>query len=284
MPTPLTSLAPRCAVAVLALLTALGLTGGASAVGAPVGVVAEPCSAVPLEPTAAHKASADVYAAWMHDWLAVDWGQRCRYRAENAALPPASAQRVVFLGDSITEGWKPAVPGAFDAQRIDRGISGQTTEQMIVRFRQDVLDLHPAVVHIMAGTNDVAGNRGPTTVAQIEANLATLVDMARAAHVRVVLASIPPAAGFGWSPEIHGVAATIRSLNAWLRDYAAREHLVYVDYYAALADAQGGLPSRYSADGVHPNPAGYARMQPLAEAAIARALPTPDSAGRRGTN
>ena len=245
---------------------------GAHAEPTAVGVVADPCTGVPLNPTAAHKATSDWYGAWMKEWLASDWGQRCRYQAENAALPKATAQRVVFLGDSITEGWKVALSNAFDAQHLDRGISGQTTEQMIVRFKADVLHNHPAVVHIMGGTNDVAGNRGPTTVKQIEDNLATMADTARAAHISVILASIPPAAGFGWSPEIHDVAATIRTVNAWLRDYARREHFVYVDYHSALSDEHGGLPLKYSEDGVHPNVAGYQVMQPLADAAIKAAM------------
>ena len=173
--------------------------------------------------------------------------------------------------DSITEGWKEQHAGFFGPQRIDRGISGQVSEQMIVRMRSDVVELKPAVVHIMAGTNDVAGNRGPTTLNQIEDNLATMAETAHAAGIRVVLASIPPAAGFGWSPELHDVAASIRTLNEWIKSYAAQHHHVYVDYHSALADDRGGLPLRYSEDGVHPNTAGYQVMQPLAEAAIAAA-------------
>jgi lysophospholipase L1-like esterase len=242
-----------------------------SATAAGIGVVADPCAGVPITPTAAHKATSDWYGSWMQEWLGADWGQRCRYHGENALLPKASARRVVFLGDSITEGWKEQVPSFFSADVLDRGIGGQTTEQMLVRVQADVLDLHPAVVHIMAGTNDVAGNRGPTTVAQIESNLQSLIDQSRHAHIRVVIGSIPPAARFSWSPVEH-VPDTIRTINAWLRNYADHNGLVYVDYYSALADAEGGLRHEYSEDGVHPNLDGYAVMQPLAQAAIDRAL------------
>jgi lysophospholipase L1-like esterase len=142
---------------------------------------------------------------------------------------------------------------------------------MIVRMRSDVLELGPAVVHIMAGTNDLAGNRGPTTIALIEGNLATLAELARAHGIRVVLASVPPAAGFPWQPGLRP-ADDIRAINAWLHDYARREHFGYVDYGTVLDDGQGGLKKEYSGDGVHPNAAGYAVMEPLFEAAVAKAL------------
>ena len=235
------------------------------------GVSAAPCEGVPIQPTAAHQASANVYESWMHDWLALDWGQQCRYQADNAALPAASPRRVVLFGDSITEGWKIQAPDFFNDQRLDRGISGQTTAQMLVRFRRDVLELHPALVHIMAGTNDIAGNTGPTSLPTIEGNLATLVELARAHHVAVVLASVPPAAQFGWRPAVRPASA-IAALNDWLRDYARREHLVYVDYYSALKDESGAFRPELSGDGVHPNAAGYALMRPLAERAIDAAL------------
>lgn len=160
----------------------------------------------------------------MHDWLAVDWGQVCRYQQENAALPPPSPARVVFLGDSITEAWKSEDPAFFDRDRLDRGIGGQTTAQMLVRFRADVLALRPAIVHIMAGTNDIAGNTGPTSLAIIQGNFMSMVEQARAHGIRVVLASIPPAARIGWRPEL-APAPSIRAMNAWLKHYAAREHL-----------------------------------------------------------
>ena len=236
-----------------------------------IGVSDHPCDGVPTQPTAAHKDSTDWYGNWMKEWLAADWGQRCRYQPENAQLPPTSTRRVVFLGDSITEAWKELVPGFFNSDKLDRGIGGQTTEQMLVRFRADVLDLHPAVLHLMAGTNDIAGNRGPTSIAQIEANLQSMVEQARAAHIHVVLATIPPAAAFGWSTVVQ-VPQTIATLNRWIEEYARRERLTYVDYHSVLADAKGALRAEYTEDGVHPNAAGYAAMAPLADLAIAAAL------------
>ena len=236
-----------------------------------IGIVANPCQGVPLEPTLAHKAAADPYEAWMREWLALDWSQQCRYRRENAALAPPSAARVVMLGDSITEGWKPLDPAFFAGDVLDRGISGQTSQQMLARFRADVIDLHPAVVHIMAGTNDIAGNTGPTSLAQIEGNVMSMVELARVHGIVVVLAAVPPAARFWWHRALEP-AGTIIELNCWLRGYAAREHLVYVDYHAALDDGHGGLAATYSDDGVHPNAAGYAVMSPLARAAIAESL------------
>jgi len=236
-----------------------------------IGISADPCQGVPLEPTPAHKAAADPYEAWMHEWLALDWSQQCRYRRENAALPPPSAKRAVLLGDSITEGWKPLDPAFFTGDVLDRGISGQTSAQMLARFRADVLDLHPAVVHIMVGTNDIAGNTGPTSFAQIEGNIMSMVELARAHGIAVVLAAVPPAARFWWQRTLEP-AETIIRLNRWLRGYAAREHLVYVDYHAALDDGHSGLAAAYSDDGVHPNAAGYAVMTPLAHVAIAESL------------
>jgi lysophospholipase L1-like esterase len=239
-----------------------------------VGVRADPCAGVPIAPTAAHRASGDPYQSWMHDWLGLDWGQKCRYARENAALPPASPRRVVFLGDSITESWASFEPDFFVNDVVDRGISGQTTPQMLVRLRADVLELHPAAVHIMAGTNDVAGNTGPTSLADIQGNIASMVEQARAHGIRVILASIPPAAAIPWRPQVQPMAA-IAAMNDWLRRYAAHEHLVYADYYSVLSDGRGGLKSELSPDGVHPNEAGYAVMRPLAAAAIRQALAQP---------
>jgi len=263
-------------IASLPLLALLALPAGAHAdeVPVPAGVTTDPCVGVPVQPTAAHKASGHEYEAWTHDWLAVDWAQRCRYRAENASLPKAGPRRLVLVGDSITQGWKEQVPGLFDGQLLDRGISGQVTEQMLLRLREDALALSPAAVQLMAGTNDLAGNRGPTTIATIEGNIASMAELAHAHGVRVLIASIPPANAFPWRPDIHP-AGDIATLNAWLRGYAAREHHTYVDYFAVLADDQGGMKAEYSSDGVHPNAAGYAAMQPVLEAALKRAYATP---------
>jgi lysophospholipase L1-like esterase len=236
-----------------------------------VGVLTDPCAGVPIAPSAAHQATADPYQSWMHAWLALDWGQKCRYQRENAALPPATPHRVVFLGDSITEGWASAEPDFFADDILDRGIGGQTTAQMLVRLRADVLELHPAVLHLMAGTNDVAGNTGPVALADIQGNIASMVEQARAHGARVILASIPPAAAIPWQSQVRP-AMPIAAMNEWLRRYAAREHLVYVDYYSVLSDGRGGFKPELSPDGVHPNAAGYAVMRPLAAAAIREAL------------
>jgi lysophospholipase L1-like esterase len=263
------------AIAVAALAASLTVVTGARADGqeavSAIGVVDQPCAGVPIAPTDAHRAAADWYRSWMHDWLALDWAQHCRYQAENAALPSAIRRRVVYLGDSITEGWKNADPTFFNDGVLDRGISGQTTAQMLLRLRSDVLELHPQVVHIMAGTNDVAGNTGATSLAQIEGNIASMAELARAHGIRVVLASIPPAARFPWQPALRP-AVHIQALNAWLKAYAQREGFVYADYYSALANAEGALPSSFSEDGVHPNAAGYAVMKPIAEQSVAAAL------------
>jgi lysophospholipase L1-like esterase len=267
-PPPRTSLV-RIAAALLPLLAVLQ-PARADDAAPPAGVTADPCAGVPVQPTAAHKAGGHVYEDWIRDWLAVDWAQRCRYRAENAALPKAGPHRLVLVGDSITEGWREQVPALFDAQLVDRGISGQVSEQMLVRFREDALALSPDVVQLMAGTNDLAGNRGPTTLATIEGNIASMAELARASGVRVLVASIPPAKAFPWRPDIHP-ADDIRTLNAWLKAYAARQHFTYVDYHAVLADAEGGMKPEYSGDGVHPNAAGYAAMQPVLEAALRKA-------------
>jgi lysophospholipase L1-like esterase len=204
-----------------------------------------------------------------------DWPQLARYRDENAALaaPRAGEARVVFFGDSITDGWGRTPGTTFFSGRpyVNRGISGQTTAQMLLRFRQDVIDLKPAAVVILAGTNDIAGNTGLSTPRMIEDNLRSMAELAQANGIRVVLASILPVSDYPWRPGLHP-AGQVRALNAWLRDYALGHGAVYLDYHAALANAQGGIDARLAADGVHPTPAGYAVMAPLAERAIADAL------------
>lgn len=194
-----------------------------------------------------------------------DWANLCRYRQANGAL--SSPTRVVFMGDSITENWVKADPRLFKQGVVGRGISGQTSPQMLLRFFQDVIDLHPQIVHIMAGTNDVAGNTGPTSEKDFQNNLRAMVELARAHHLRVVLASIPPANAFPWRPALRP-AQTIQHLNAWLQQYARDTHSRYIDYYAALNDGHGGLKPSLSNDGVHPNRDGYAVMKALAEEAI----------------
>lgn len=210
-----------------------------------------------------------------------DWAWLGRYQAANAALAPSAKHpRIVFMGDSITQGWFDMVPGFFVNERVDRGIGGQTTPQMLLRFRQDVIDLHPAVVQIMGGTNDIAGNTGPMTPQQTQDNIKSMVELAQAHGVRVILASIPPAAGFPWRPGLE-TAHKIIAMNAWLKAYAATVGATYADYWSALRQGNGMRPD-LTRDGVHPNGAGYAAMAPVAEAAIREALarPAPRMAAR----
>jgi lysophospholipase L1-like esterase len=195
-----------------------------------------------------------------------DWPNLCKYRGANAALttPP----KVVFIGDSITESWVNGDPQLFRDGVIGRGISGQTSPQILLRFIQDVVELRPRVVHIMAGTNDIAGNTGPTTEQDFKNNIIAMIDLARSHHIQVAVASILPASAFSWKPGLKP-AATIIELNSWLKSYALKSHIRYVDYYAVLTDAQGGFKANLSNDGVHPNRDGYAAMRKLALLGIA---------------
>jgi lysophospholipase L1-like esterase len=205
-----------------------------------------------------------------------DWPDLDRYHAEDAALPQPAAgeQRVVFMGDSITDGWgrRPGTGQFFPGKPyINRGISGQTTPQMLIRFQQDVVALHPAAVVILAGTNDIAGNTGPTTPQMIEDNFVSMADIATASGIKVILASITPAYAYPWKPDAQPVAE-IRELNAWLSKYCADHGYTYLDYYDALTDAKGAMQPGESFDGVHPTEKGYAVMTPLAEQSITKAL------------
>jgi lysophospholipase L1-like esterase len=203
-----------------------------------------------------------------------DWPNLAKYRDANARLgPPAPGeQRVVFYGNSITEGWAPHFPVMFPGMPyVGRGISGQTTPQLLVRFRQDVVALKPAAVVILAGTNDIAGNTGPSTLEMIEDNLASMTEIARANGIRVVLSSVLPVFDYPWKPGLEP-APKIIALNAWMMRYAASVGAVYLDYHSAMKDARDGLPPELAADGVHPTEAGYRVMAPLAARAIAEAL------------
>jgi cephalosporin-C deacetylase len=203
-----------------------------------------------------------------------DWAELKRYRDDDAKVgPPAKGEnRVVFMGDSITDGWIRRAPEFFQGKPyLDRGISGQTTPQMLVRFRQDVINLHPKVVVILAGTNDIAGNTGPATPEMIQDNLVSMVDLARANGIKVVISSITPSDDFWWNPGTKP-AHRIAEMNTWIKAYAAEHGLVYLDYYAAMVDDTGGMKREFTSDGVHPNPTGYALMGNLAEKAIAAAL------------
>ena len=208
--------------------------------------------------------------------LLTDFGDLARYQQANAELgaPAPGEKRVVFMGDSITDAWGHPVGVFFPGKPyINRGISGQTTPQMLVRFWPDVIALQPKVVVILAGTNDIAGNTGPTTPTSIEDNLMAMADLARANGIRVVMASILPAAAYPWMPGIDP-RAEISAINKWMRDYCEKKHYVYLDYYSAMVNSDQGTKKELTIDGVHPNAAGYAVMSPLAEAAIAEALKT----------
>ncbi|HEY3266947.1 MAG TPA: SGNH/GDSL hydrolase family protein [Armatimonadota bacterium] len=203
-----------------------------------------------------------------------DWPNLGRYRDENAQLPaPArDEKRVVFMGDSITDGWGRGTGEFFPGKPyVNRGIGGQTTPQMLIRFRPDVINLKPKAVVINAGTNDIAGNTGPTTLEAIEGNLASMAELAKANGIKVILASVTPVYDYPWRPGLDP-APKIKALNQWIQDYARAHGHVYLDYYSALMDDRGGFKSDLCKDGVHPNAAGYAVMGPLAEKAIKKAL------------
>lgn len=205
-----------------------------------------------------------------------DYGQLARYREADAKLGPPTAgeNRVVFFGDSITDIWK--LPDYFAGKPyVNRGIGGQTTPQMLVRFRQDVIDLQPKVVVILAGTNDIAGNTGPMRNEDIEANLASFAELARAHGIRVVYSSVLPVHNYTERSKdffAQRPMSRILELNTWLKDYCAKNKIVYLDYFSALVDDKGLLKKELADDGLHPNDAGYKIMAPLAEAAIGKAL------------
>ncbi len=262
----------------------------------PVGMVDEACPAMPPVPAVVAQwneallgpgpldraalssrlqqdAEAQAYQRAQQAWAARDWAKLCRYRADNRdLLATGRPVQAVFLGDSITDNWPRADPALFDAHGwVGRGISGQTSAQMLVRFQADVVALRPRWVHILAGTNDVAGNGGPTTVQDFRNNIMAMVQLARANGIAVVLGAIPPARRFSWRPEVDA-APRIAELNAWLKAYAQQQGLGFVDYHAALA-RDGDLPPAYGHDGVHPNRDGYAVMRRWLLQAAAAAEP-----------
>lgn len=208
-----------------------------------------------------------------------DFGELRRYRDANAALkaPAAGEKRVVFFGDSITDIW-PLAKSFPGKPYIGRGIGGQTTRQMLVRFRADVINLQPVAVVILAGTNDIAGNTGPMSLEEIEGNYTSLAELARANHIRVVMSSVLPI--HHYTPKSENFFAQrspekILALNRWMKNYCATNGCVYLDYFSPMVDGMGMLKKELAEDGLHPNADGYAIMAPLAEAAIQKALGTP---------
>lgn len=237
--------------------------------------------APPPPPTDCQETAAALNRLLQNDARQRDWPQLGRYRQDNEKLPaPAAGEsRVVFMGDSITDIWQQPRFGWFPGKPyVDRGISGQTTPQMLVRFRPDVIDLQPKVVVILAGTNDIAGNTGPMTDEDVERNLASMADLARAHGIKVVMASITPTSAY--HPPANGGAPQttqrpmlrIKAINAWMQKYAAQNGHVYLDYFTPMLDSTGVMKAELTGDDLHPNAAGYAIMAPLAEAAIQKAL------------
>jgi lysophospholipase L1-like esterase len=266
-------------VACLAAFVAGSLAGSVALAQSPSGA----SSGISTDPASAAKAAE--HAAWQKArdaQLKNDWPWLGYYKEADLKLgqPVAGENRVVFMGDSITALWNiEGAKGMFAGKPyFDRGISGQTTPQMVLRFRQDVIDLKPKVVVILGGTNDIAGNTGPMTLKQTEGNLASMAELAGANGIRVVLCSVLPVFDFPWSPGL-APAGKVLVLNAWIKEYAAKKGFVYVDFHSAMKDGRGGLPSTLSLDGVHPTAAGYAVMAPLVEAGIEQALKQATKAG-----
>ncbi len=203
-----------------------------------------------------------------------DWANLARFRDDNIkiGLPAAGEKRIVFMGNSITEGWIRTDPDFFAGKPyVNRGISGQTTPQMLVRFRPDVINLRPAVIVILAGINDIAGNTGPSTLEMIEDNIASMADLAKSNGVTVVLSSVLPAFDFPWRPGMQPAEKVVQ-LNVWIKNYAEKNGCIYLDYFTPMADERHGLRAELTFDGVHPNLAGYKVMEPLVESAIQKAL------------
>ncbi len=207
-----------------------------------------------------------------------DWANLSRYRDENASVqPPAAGEdRVVFMGDSITDGWGRGRGKFFPGKPyLNRGISGQTTPQMLIRFRPDVINLKPKAVVILGGTNDLAGNTGPETMDDIEGNLASMAQLAQANGIKVILASVMPVCDYIKPQTEHRPPQKIVALNDWIKAYCAEHNCVYLDYYSAMLDDNKMLKKELTFDGLHPNDAGYEVMGPLASQAIDKALGNP---------
>lgn len=205
---------------------------------------------------------------------AQDWANFNRFREANVKLmeQPPSKNRIVFMGNSITEGWKGTCPDFFENNPyVNRGIGGQTTPQMLVRFRADVVDLKPAAVVILAGTNDIAGNTGPSTIKMIADNIKSMAEIARANNIKVLISSVLPAYDYPWKPGLKP-AGKIVSLNQILKEYAEANGMTYLDYFSAMADDRNGMKEKYTSDGVHVTEKGYKLMSSLVQKSIKQAL------------
>ncbi len=210
----------------------------------------------------------------MESSYAQDWANLKRYKNENKkiGLPSPKENRIVFIGNSITESWSNLSPEFFVKKTyINRGISGQTTPQILLRFKEDAIDLKPKIIVILAGTNDIAENTGPITLEKINENIISMAEMAKRNGIIVILSSVLPAFDYPWKPGLQP-AEKIVSLNTMIKNYATKNEIIYLDYYSAMVDKRKGLKDEYTYDGVHPNKAGYQVMAPLAEDAINRAL------------
>lgn len=212
------------------------------------------------------------WGKWFHDWFGRDFGMVGYYADDNAALLASKAPvDVVFMGDSITEFWLDKEPGFFTRGRIDRGISGQTTSQMVLRMMSDVVALRPRAVHIMGGTNDIAGNTGPMTPQMSENNVRAMTDIAQRHGIKVLIASVPPAANFPWAPTIETRRA-IAVLNTRLERVAHETGSTWVDYHSVLDDGTGAMKPGLAVDGVHPTEAGYDAMATVVNPILAKVL------------
>ena len=211
----------------------------------------------------------------MEDSKALDWANLARYEDDNlkVGLPKKDERRVVFMGDSITEEWSNLYPEYFTEKGyINRGIGGQTTPQMLIRFKPDVVDLKPEIVVILAGTNDIAGNTGPSNAKMITDNIFSMAEIAKAYQMKVVLSSILPVYEYDWAREIKDPPSTIQAVNDALNQYASDHGLIYLDYFSSMSDERQGLNSDYTSDGVHPNESGYILMSSLAEEVLSELL------------
>jgi lysophospholipase L1-like esterase len=214
------------------------------------------------------------YRKAMDEQLRNDWANLARYKADNEkiGLPGVGEDRVIFMGNSITDFWINTMPEFFAGKSyIDRGIGGQTTPQMLIRFRQDVINLKPKVVVILAGINDINGNTGPSTLEMIEDNFKSMVEIAQANNIHVVLSTVLPCDSIYVRPDLHPAERVVQ-LNVWIKKYSSDKGCGYIDYFSSLTDKKNGLKKEYTNDGIHPNKAGYLIMAPLADAAIKKAL------------